>query len=175
MRKLLYVLALLLPGCATGAAPSDDAAPIQGSITILHGPVIYEVRSWGRILLRWQVNPDGTGEIWRGPMQTKDKAQISKYRLRLDGDALGTFVRNIEDVRKATQDGIPCDKEIFDLPYGSVTWDYPGAKQVYSFDAGCRSEAGDDAMDILGAASTVVETMAKVETKPYMTEPTLSR
>ena len=77
----------------------------------------------------------------------------------------------MQDVREATSNGIPCDKEIFDLPYGTVTWDYPGAKQVYSFDAGCRSTAVDDTMEILAAASSIIEHMATIEPKPYMTEP----
>jgi hypothetical protein len=162
--RIILALALIaLPASATpGRAQASDG---------LAGPVSYEVRSWGRILLRWQVNPDGSGEIWRGPRQMKGPQAIEKYRLHLQGDALRTFVTNMEDVREATKGGIPCAKEVFDLPYGSVTWDYPGAKQVYSFDAGCRSEEGDDAMEILAAASTIIENMAAIEPKPYMTEP----
>ena len=166
LRPILLVLSL--PFClAANAAPAATSAPLPG-------PVTYEVRSWGRILLRWQVNPDGSGEVWRGSQQ-RGGGDLRKYRLRLEGDALHTFGADVEEVREATKVGIPCDKEIFDLPYGSVTWDYPGAKQVYAFDAGCRSEAGDEALDILGAASTVVETMARIDAKPYMIEPTGNR
>jgi hypothetical protein len=152
---------------SANAPPAATNAPLPGLVT-------YEARSWGRILLRWQVNPDGSGEIWRGSQQ-KSGGDLRKYRLRLEGDALTTFVTDVEEVREATKAGIPCDKKIYDLPYGSVTWDYPGAKQVYAFDAGCRSEAGDEALDILGAASTVVETMARINAKPYMIEPTGNR
>jgi hypothetical protein len=157
------LLFLVLPICVAA-----NAAPVAPNVP-LPGPVIYEVRSWGQIVLHWQIDPDGSGEIWRGSPQ-KGGGDLRKYRLRLERDALRTFTANAEDVREATRAGIPCDKEIYDLPYGSVTWDYPGAKQAYSFDAGCRSEAGDEALDILGAASTVVETMARIDAKPYIVE-----
>lgn len=157
------LLPLLLIGLA---APSVAGAPSAA----LAGPVSYEVRSWGRLLLRWQVNPDGSGEIWRGVQSGKGPGPVRRFRLRLEGDALQTFARNVEDVREATRNGIPCDKEIYDLPYGSVTWDYPGGKQVYRFDAGCRSEKGDEALEILGAASSNVETLAKIDAKPYVIE-----
>jgi hypothetical protein len=161
VRKCLLPLLLTLPACASAGEPPAT----------LPGPVTYEVRSWGRILLRWQVMPDGTGEIWRGPRQLKDRNEIRKFRLRLQGNALRTFVADVEEAREATRGGIKCTKEIFDLPYGSMTWDYPGAKQTYAFDAGCRSEKGDAVQDVLTAADTVVETMARIDARPYIVEP----
>lgn len=158
MRKLLLSLLLVLPTSVSAQA--------------LPGPVSYEVSSWGQLLVRWQVNPDGSGEIWRGGL---GKRAIRKFRLRLNRNALNTFVNNIEDVRKATRDGVPCQREITDMPYGSITWDYPEARQVYSFDAGCRSEKADEVQDILTAANSNVETLAKIEAKPYMIEPLANR
>lgn len=149
------------------------ALPVSASAQALPGPVIYEVSSWGRVLVRWQVNPDGSGEIWRGG-QAKD-APLRKFRLKLAGDALRTFTTNVEDARKAVRGGIACRKEIFDLPYGSITWDYSGARQVYAFDAGCRSDRADEVQDILTAANANIETLAKIETRPYMIEPVTTR
>lgn len=153
-------LALIaLPSSVHAAEPTPAMA----------GPVSYEVRSWGRIILRWQVNPDGGGEIWRG-RPGKRAGEVRKFRLRLTGDALRTFARNLEDVREATKGGIACDKEIYDLPYGAITWDYPGGKRDYAFDAGCRSEEADEVMDMLSAANSVLENMAAIDAKPYVTE-----
>lgn len=164
MQKLLFSVALIAwPACLSAGAVEKTLA----------GPVTYEVRSWGRILLHWQINPDGSGEIWRSGQEKE--AALRKFRLQLEGTALQTFITNVEDAREATRGGIPCKKEIFDLPYGSVTWDYPDAKQIYSFDAGCRSKEGDDAQDILTAATSNVETLAKIETKPYIIEPVPQR
>ncbi|MBV1687229.1 hypothetical protein KRR38_05965 [Novosphingobium sp. G106] len=163
MRKTLLASMLVILPVGLHAAEPERAGTLPG-------PVSYEVRSWGRVILHWQVNPDGTGEIWKLAEQ-KDKGQLRKFRLRLAGHGMNAFVTNIEGVRAANEKGIRCDKEIFDLPYGSVTWDYPDAKQTYSFDAGCRSEEADEAAEILGAASTIIETMAKVDSDPYVVEP----
>jgi hypothetical protein len=172
-------LLIALPSCVGAhAPPTAVAAPsvvasVVASVAAsaaLPGTVTYEVRSWGRLLLHWQVNPDGTGEIWRGK-PGKGEGGLRKFRMRLEGNALQQFATNVEDARQATKAGIPCDKEIFDLPYGAITWDYPGAKQVYAFDAGCTSQEGEAVFQILGAASTIVETMARVDAKPYMIEP----
>jgi hypothetical protein len=162
MRKSMLpaLVLLLLPACAWAGVPAST----------LPGPVVYEVRSWGRILLRWQLNPDGTGEIWRRA-EHKDTSEVSKFRLRLEGHAWRTFIADAEEAREATRGGIACKKEVFDLPYGSIVWDYPGAKQEYRFDAGCRSEKADEAQDILTAADTVVETLARIDARPYITEP----
>lgn len=158
MRKLLLSLFLALPTSACAEA--------------LPGPVTYEVSSWGQLLVRWQVNPDGSGEIWRGGL---GKREIRKFRLRLTGDALTTFVKNVDDVRAATRGGVPCREEATDLPYGSITWNYPGARQDYSFHAGCRSAKADEVQDLLTAANSNVETLAKIEAKPYIVEPVTNR
>lgn len=160
MRKLFFSMLLL-------AFPAYAAAKVPRPST-LAGPVTYEVASWGKILVRWQINPDGTGEIWRnGP----GERELRKFRLTLEGDAMQTFVTNVEDARAATRREIRCKKQMFDLPYGSITWDYPGAKQTYSFDSGCFSKAVDEVQEILTAASSNVEALAKIEPKPYIIEP----
>lgn len=154
MRKLLFSAALL-------------ALPTTACADALPGPISYEVNSWGQLLLRWQINPDGSGEIWRGGLGAK---HIRKFRLRLDGNALKTFIANAQDARAATRGGIKCQEEMTDMPYGTITWNYPGARQEYHFDAGCRSRAADDAQEILTALSSNVETLAKIDAKPYLVE-----
>jgi hypothetical protein len=160
MTLLLPLMLLTLPVCAMARAPAST----------LPGAVTYEVRSWGQIMLRWQINPDGTGEIWR-KADDQHSGLVRKFHLRLESDALRTFMSDVEEARVATRRGIHCRKQIYDLPYGTITWDYPGAKQEYHFDAGCQSQKGDEAQDILTAATTVVETMAKVDADPYATDP----
>lgn len=166
--RLILPLLLALPACAGGAEERPE------STGALPGPVSYEVRSWGSLLVRWQIEPDGSGEIWRG-QQRKGGGEIRKYRLRLEGRPLRAFAGNMEEAREATRGGIDCRKEIFDLPYGSVSWDYPGGRQTYDFDAGCRSDDGDAVLDTLAAATTIVETLASIEADPYMIEPASPR
>jgi hypothetical protein len=163
VRNIPWVLALLVtPACAAADEPATAARNLPG-------PITYEVRSWRWILLRWQVNPDGTGGIWRRGKQN-DTTETRKFGLRLAGDALRAFVADIEPAREATSGGISCRKINFDLSYASITSTYPGAKQVYSFDAGYGSEKGDAALDLVSAADTVTETMASIDADPYITQ-----
>ena len=48
-----------------------------------------------------------------------------------------------------------------------MNWNYPGGTQTYRFDAGCRSKAGDIAMNHLRTADVVVRTMARVDATPF--------
>jgi hypothetical protein len=164
MRKLLLALAIVSLPVSAQAKPARTApAPVR-----LPGTVVHEMLSWGKVLTHWQVNPDGTGEIWRRENAVdRDKFDIAHYRLRLDDKAMRTFVAAIEKMRVATRTPIRCNKTIFDLPYGYVNWNYPGGTQTYRFDAGCRSKAGDIATSHLRTADIVVRTMATVDTAPF--------
>jgi len=167
MRKTFSIpIMLCLSACATdstgsSAAPSGDLA----------GPVTYKVSSWGRLLTQWQVNPDGSGEIWKGKGLGKGHGAVRKYRLRMSDEAMQAFVAKAEPLRRATENGIDCKRQITDMPYGSITWDYPEKQQSYAFDAGCRSAQADAAMEQLRAVSDVIEKMATIEAEPYMTDP----
>jgi len=162
----LCAVLILLAGCAAPAANrADDAAR---AVRALPGPVSYDVSSWGRLLLHWQVNPDGSGEIWRGSGLGKGPGEVRKFRLRMDAAGMAAFAVTIEPLRVATKNGTPCQRTITDQPYGSVRWDYPRAKQTWSFDAGCRSPAADAAADQLAEAHRVVEGMATIDEEPYM-------
>src|SRR5689334_15853864 len=140
MRSAFLLSVVLLLSACTGGGGAI-AAETAGQP--LAGPVSYEVRSWGEIMAHWQVNPDGTGDIWRVSREGKGAAEIRKFRLHLDGAAMRSFGTLSGTLHTATLRPIRCRKEIYDLPYGSVTWDYPAAKQVYAFDAGCFSKRGD--------------------------------
>lgn len=159
MRRMLPALALtLLSGCAAAAPPYTGG---------LAGPVTYEVSSWGRLLFRWRVNPDGSGEFWRGTGLGKGEGEVSKYRMRLEPAALREFIAAAEPIRSATAKEIDCQHEITDMPYGSIAWDYPDAKQSYAFDGGCISPAADRVAKQIRALHDTVEQQAAIEPQPY--------
>jgi len=162
MRYLLPALLLsLLPACSM-------AGPGAPSTTPLPGPVTYEVSSWGRLLTRWQINPDGSGEFWRGTGLGKGNGDVSKFRMTLTPETLRAFTAAVEPIRLRTAKGIKCSEEITDMPYGAITWDYPGARQSYNFDGGCISTEADAVREQLRAAHAIVEKRATIEPKPYI-------
>lgn len=170
MRHFLLALSLLpLGACASGESRGASSA------TALHGPVTYEVSSWGRLLTRWQVNPDGSGEFWRGTGLGKGEGDVSKFHMTLNDEALRAFAAAVEPIRQRTAQGIKCREEITDMPYGAITWDYPGARQSYNFDGGCISPEADAVRQQLGAAHEIVEKRATIEAKPYIVQTPTNR
>jgi hypothetical protein len=157
----------MLPACtAAGTQPAGG----QSADTGLAGPVSYEVSSWGRLLTHWRIDPDGTGEIWRGDGFGKGNGAVRKYRLRMDQSALSTFTRLADELRESTRKEIPCTRQITDMPYGAVIWHIPGAQQTYRFDGGCRSPEADAVADQIRTVHDVVNTMATIDAEPYITE-----
>lgn len=165
-RHILPALAFAaLAGCAAGG---QGAPPSSGQA--LAGPVSYEVHSWGRLLAHWRVNPDGTGEFWRGAGVGKGLGDVSKYRMTLSPQTLRNLAAAIEPIRADTRGGVPCTDEITDMPYGAITWDYPGAKQSYDFDGGCISPRANAVRDRIAAAHAIVEQQTAIEPAPYAVE-----
>ena len=87
-------LRFLLPFMALAACTAQGTQPTGGNPQVdrLAGPVSFDLSSWGRLLTHWQVNPDGTGEIWRGEGFGKGEGAVRKYRLRMDDAAMRGFV-----------------------------------------------------------------------------------
>lgn len=170
MRMFIPILAGLALAACTAGSPPPGTAPLQQSARSLSGPVSYDVSSWGRLLLRWQVNPDGSGEIWRGDAPGRGPGAVRKYRLTIGEPALQAFIAKVEPLRATTAGGIDCQFQISDMRYGSIVWDYPAGKQSYDFNAGCRSPAANAALEEILAVSDIVEKMATIEAEPYATE-----
>ena len=168
-RPHLHLLLPILLLCACTAAGTQPAGGKTASHS-LAGPVSYDVSSWGRLLTHWRVNPDGTGEIWRGEGFGKGNGTVRKYRLRMDEAAMRKFTELSEKLRESTSQEIPCTRQITDMPYGAVVWDFPNAKQTYRFDAGCRSPEADAVADRIKIVHDVIDTMATIDAEPYITE-----
>lgn len=164
MRSVLPGLCLLLSACAAG---EGTPTPPAGSLA---GPVTYEVSSWGRRLFYWRVEPGGSGEFWRGTGLGKGEGDVSKYRMTLDAETLRAFAAAVEPIRARTAKGVACRDEITDMPYGTIVWDYPGAKQTYAFDGGCISPDADAVRRQLQAAHDIVEKRARIEATPFAVE-----
>ena len=156
---------LLLVACSSSKGIGAD----------LPGRVTYEVSSWGHLETRWQVNPDGSGELWRGSGLGKGAGMISKFRMTLNAKALRALFAAVEPIRERTARGIKCREEITDMPYGTIIWDYPGARQSYDFNDGCRSPEADAVARQLQTAQYIVEQQAMIEPNPYIVERSVVR
>ncbi len=165
-------LRFLLPFMALAACTAQGTQPTGGNPQVdrLAGPVSFDLSSWGRLLTHWQVNPDGTGEIWRGEGFGKGEGTVRKYRLRMDDAAMRGFLAASEPLRRATVAEVPCQRTITDMPYGAVNWELPGGRQTYRFDIGCRSAAADAVAERIKAVQNVIDTMAAIDAEPYATE-----
>lgn len=171
MRKILvipFAAAAALAGCANGQSGASQTSA-NASLVALAGPVTYDMSSWGQLLLRWQVNPGGDGEIWKGEGLGKGRSAVRKYRMQLPPAALAEFKSKSDALKAATARGIECRREISDMPYGSITWDFRDDRASYRFDGGCKSAAADAALGQLRALSELVESKAAIEPTPFAT------
>lgn len=165
MRMRLPAAVLLL--LSTAACMTPAHADGERRATALAAPVTYEVSSWGRLVTRWQVNADGTGEIWRGTGPGKGPGEVRKFRLKLEPEAMDVFAPEVEALRQATGKPLPCKRTITDQPYGTVTWGSGAGRQAWSFDRGCRSPSVDKALAQLDRAIEAIEITADIEAQPY--------
>jgi hypothetical protein len=155
---------LLLGACSAtpGPAHAGNAAP--------DSQVVFDIRSWGKLVSHWQVNADGTGEIWRvaegGSMSEYD---IRKFNLHMDAPVLTRFVAASNAFKRKTRRPIACKLEITDMHYGDITWSGSGEPQNFRFNYGCRSKAMDPVFDMIQQVNEVVGKQATIDAEPYVT------
>ncbi|MBS0295977.1 MAG: hypothetical protein JSR45_06655 [Proteobacteria bacterium] len=141
-----------------GAAGGANAAPAAGD------EVSFRINSWGKLLEAWTIRPDGSGEYQatkQGP--TKDFYDVVLVTKRL-APAPGRYAQLQAALKPAERydgKGPPCQKQIYDLPYGQISWVRSGATHGFSFDLGCGSADANVAYKALENASAVVTAWAK--------------
>lgn len=160
------MMAGLLILAACNAAP----APAHAGNTAPDTQVVFDIRSWGKLVSHWQVNADGTGEIWRvadgGTMSVYD---IRKFQLHMDAPVLARFVAASNAFKRKTRRPIACKLQITDMHYGDMTWSGSGAEQKFTFNHGCRSKAMDPVFDMIQQVNEVVAKQAAIDAEPFET------
>jgi hypothetical protein len=130
-----------------------------------------EVRFWGKLVVFWRVDRNGTGEVWRvpqgGPMFQYD---IRKHHLTLDSAAQARLAAVLERMKQATRREVACKLVMTDMYYGEVVWNNGTGRQVYKFNYGCRSRAADRIFAMMASARDIVEKQAAVEAEPFAVE-----
>lgn len=142
------MLCLTAGGCATDARPGKaDPVPVSD--------INFTLSSWGRLVVRWQLRADGSGE-WvepdgsAGPKQGGGTPVVTL--LPADPAHLAEIRRILAHAEAIAPKGLTCRKEIFDLPYGSIEWNRADGKRRINFDLGCSSKQVSAVYDALKAA-----------------------
>ena len=155
---------LLLAACNVAPSPAHAGSTRPGN------QVVFDIRSWGKLVSHWEVGPDGTGEIWRvaegGTMSVYD---IRKFRLHMDAPTLARFVAASNAFKRATRRPIACKLQITDMHYGDITLSGAGEPQTFRFNYGCRSKAMDPMFDMIQQVNEVVAKQAAIDAEPFVT------
>ena len=164
--RTLPIMTGLLMLAACNAAPG----PLHAASAAPDQQIVFDIRSWGKLVSHWQVNADGTGEIWRvadgGTMSVYD---IRKFHLRMDSVVLARFSAASNAFKHAARRPIACKLQITDMYYGDITWSGSGEPQTFRFNYGCRSKAMDPVFDMIQQVNEVVSKQAAIDAEPYVT------
>ncbi len=142
--------AIVLTACALALAAA-------GPRRFMPETIAFEVNSWGKPLVSWQVGADGRGTYTK----SEDGGDFQHYRLvtrRFDagGTAFARLQAALAPARLYAGREVPCGPRITDFPYGSVTWTVAQVEQRVRFDTGCRSAEAKRVEAAIGAADALV-------------------
>ena len=159
---------MLLVACNAAPNPAKADSSVAGG---QEQQVTFDIRSWGRLVSHWRIDGDGTGEIWRvAEGGTMSRYDIRKFHLRMDAAALAQFDAASGALKQATRHPIACKLQITDMHYGDVVWAGGAARQSFTFNYGCRSQAMERAFDMIQQANEVVSKQAAIEPEPFAVE-----
>lgn len=143
--RALAALALLA-ACTTTPAP----APVTR--------ISYEQMSWGYVQERWSIHADGatTLELHPEGATLDTPANTTTHALTpADFERVRAALAPAEAMLKQ---GVPCEREITDAPYGAVRWTRAdGSEGAIRYDYGCRANARLGLLyERMGAANVIV-------------------
>jgi hypothetical protein len=156
LNKIALVATVLLAGCAASAAGGTDDAPVRE-------PVSLTIKSWGKPLFDWTLNPDGTGRYTYS--DNEGSTGFHDYRLVTKSISVGPeghaqIAALLAPGRRFAGGEMPCERRITDMPYGQIGWgDAPAA--TVKFDLGCRSAQADPVLEGLQKAQDAMMAWAK--------------
>jgi hypothetical protein len=134
MRIAGFLAAVLLAACAT-SAPAEPTSRVT-----------VEISSWGYLQERWSITATGEASLERVP----EGGQLTTPTVT---QTFTTTPQEFEQVRAALApaeplvDNLNCERVIYDLPYGTVTWlRADGTQDAIRFDVGCRPNPGLDTL-----------------------------
>lgn len=142
--------------CASSASGSDVASGLGEQ-----DQIVLRTSSWGRPILSWGVNEDGSGWV----TSTQQGATFPEYVLitRRWGAIQGRY-RQVKRALKAAEGyagkGLPCRMTLTDGPYGDVAWRVNGVQKTLPVQYGCMSRTADRIYERLDRTSADVQAWA---------------
>lgn len=165
------LVALYLSGCATtgqGREPPERAVPEPA---VERAGIVYDLRSWGQPVSHWQVNQDGTGELWRIDRGSRRNIyDIRKFRIAIHPEAMIDIERYRESTLELFKVDLVCDHRLSDAPLATIEWEGDRPSRRYSFDFGCKSKQADELGNRIRTLDGMVREMAVIEAAPLASE-----
>ena len=158
--KAAAVAALLVSsaGCATRTIEASLPEPTA----ITHAA--FEKKSWGKDLVRWELNAPNLLEHVKTIDPFAPKQVIETRRAQLNAMQLTALAAAIARVETEAARPEGCDERVTDGPYGQLDWTADGKVTSVKWDANCMKGRDAD----LGAAISAVD---KVVTDAAMATP----
>ena len=168
----ISVLSLI---AATFLAMAGNAG-LRG-VHVSHQPEILEVdlSTWGNLEVRWTMDRNGRGEVWRAERESsrseKDsksrQRKIEKFRIALKKDDMHYFFEQADELKIIASKSPRCENVTSDMGMGSAVWRSPNFYQEYKYNYGCNSVQADRAITYIGVTTSIVLSYLKDNSKPY--------
>lgn len=158
--KVVPAAALLALLAAPASAQSKGTFPLTDE----WDGVSFELKSWGRPVVSWNISPGGAGLLTE--TITPEGAEFGRYDLvshqlnvgRENYGKLASIIRRLPFPAPAYS---ACEERATDLPYGTLTVKQGSTQVTLDFNVGCQDAAYQGYVATLKQASDLVEAWAK--------------
>ena len=172
MRLLVTACAIAL-ACVSCSTPrgAPVSARTGASATALHGDIIMNFTSWGRLDSHWRIRADGSGELWRQRPAANGAPgdTFEKYRGRLPADRRAEFTLMLDRLRSGAIPRPACPNPVHDAPGVDFRWG-PARNEGLSFYYGCLDPSSRAYARQISALNAIVLDGFVRDAQPYAVE-----
>lgn len=121
--------AIALGACASAPAPASDVTRIS-----------YQISSWGYVQERWTIASSGEATFERTPSRAQLGTPLQPTQTFTLTPADFERIRStLEPTERFAAGGLPCEVQMTDAPYGTLTWQNAGGgEREVRFYTACR-------------------------------------
>ena len=167
--SVLTILAAAFVAMAGHARMQEADAPKQSEILEV------DLSTWGNLEVRWTMDRNGNGEVWRAERDSwrsendsKSRQQkIEKFRINLKKDDMQYFYEQADELKRVANKNPRCENTVSDSAMGSAVWRSPNFHQEYKYNYGCNSVQSDKAVTYIVVKTSIILSYLKDNSKPY--------